>query len=73
VDVSLRSLFEDPTVAGLSLEIQKALDSGVRPRAPLITRITPSPRRERLLAKLERLSEEQVSHLLKNMVANRKK
>jgi amino acid adenylation domain-containing protein len=70
VDIPLRTIFEEPTVAGLSLEIDKAKQQGP-------TSVRPSPRtiglssREELIARLHQLSEEEVDALLTSLPGQR--
>jgi len=71
VELPLRSLFDEPTVAGLCLEIEKA-----EKRDPETAMSTPTKRinlssREQLLARLNRLSDEEVEALLGSMPGTR--
>jgi amino acid adenylation domain-containing protein len=67
VELPLRTLFEEPTVAGLCLEIEKARkrDPGTAISSPA-RRITLSPR-EQLLARLKQLSDLELEALLNSM------
>ena len=38
VDVAMRSLFEEPTLAGLAVAVKKARANGVVPRVPILRR-----------------------------------
>ena len=69
VELPLRSLFEEPTVAGLCREIEKAVQRGARLMVPAPTRRVSPSRREQLLARLGQLSDEEVDALLNTMLA----
>jgi acyl carrier protein len=71
VELPVRSLFEEPTIAGLAGELQKAKALGLKARTPILQRRT-SPtagnNREALLAQLEKLSAEEAQTLLKHLL-----
>lgn len=71
VELPLRTLFDEPTVAGLSLAIQKAekCDTGTATSAP--PKNIKLLSRERLLARLNQLSDEEVEALLDSMPGTR--
>jgi acyl carrier protein len=69
VELPLRSLFEEPTVAGLCGEIEKARKRGAGVVVPAPTRRVSPSRREQLLARLDQLSDEEVNALLSTMLA----
>ncbi len=69
VELPLRALFEEPTIAGRSLEIQKAKQNGAQVRVPPLTRRTTASEGENLLAKLDELSDEEASSLLSTLLA----
>jgi acyl carrier protein len=62
VELAMRSLFTEPTVAGLGPEIERARSNGVVPAMPPPTRAFGS--RERLQARLAGLSDPEVEALL---------
>lgn len=64
VELPLRSLFEEPTIAGLCPEIEKAEKRDDSSVIPTPTRRSSPSRREQLLAKLDQLTDEEVNALL---------
>ena len=67
VDVAMRSLFEEPTLAGLALAVEKARANGMAPRLPILgRRSNVSDDRAQLLARLRELSDEEVKRLLES-------
>ncbi len=73
VEIPLRALFEEPTVAELAVAVQKAKASGAVIRTPLIAKPRTSPVRNKLIARLKDLSDEEVDALLNSMMAERSK
>jgi amino acid adenylation domain-containing protein len=68
VEVSIRSLFEGPTIEELGREIEKAKASGAVPKMPAITpRPRSTPSIEELKTTLEKLSPEQIELLLQRV------
>jgi non-ribosomal peptide synthetase component F len=71
VELSMRSLFEEPTIAALAVVLEKTDNN----RPTVRTRITPKPpdrrAREQLDAQLRELSDEEVDALLKMALADR--
>jgi acyl carrier protein len=71
VDVSLRALFDDPTVSGLAAAVEEARTGGQRARTPRIVARRSKPNRAALLAQLESMSDEDVDALLEAALARR--
>jgi amino acid adenylation domain-containing protein len=69
VELPLRRLFEEPTVAGLCIEIERAERSGARVVASAPSRDVTS--REQLLARLAGLSDAEVEALLRRVSGGR--
>jgi amino acid adenylation domain-containing protein len=67
VELRLRALFQEPTVAGLCPIIEQALQRNEGLRIPAPTRRAPPSKREQLLARLDRLTDEQVQALTRTI------
>jgi hypothetical protein len=72
VELAVRTMFEEPTIAGLAREVEKAQAMGLKARMPLLER-RPRPTvatasREALLAQLDTLSADDVQSLLKRIL-----
>ena len=73
VELAVRTMFEEPTIAGLAREVEKAQALGVKARMPVLER-RPRPAaldtasREALLAHLDTLSPDDVQSLLKRLL-----
>ena len=73
VELAVRTMFEEPTIAGLAREVEKAQALGVKARIPILERRPrPAPvdtaSREALLAHLDTLSPDDVQSLLKRVL-----
>ena len=72
VELSVRSVFEEPTITGLVVELQKAQDMGLKARTPIVQRrASPAATgvtREVLLSKLDNLSAAELQSLLKRVL-----
>ena len=69
VELAVRTMFEEPTIAGLAREVEKAQATGMKARMPILER-RPRPAvatasRDALLAQLDTLSADDVQSLLK--------
>ena len=73
VEVSVRSLFEDPTVAGLGSALANAPPVDTRPTPPIASVRSVQMTRKQLEAKLSELSAEEIDELLTRALANRGK
>jgi acyl carrier protein len=69
VEVPFRILFEEPTIAALADEVDKAIAKGLKARTPILARRKDliSSNREVLLAQLNSLSTDEVNELLKQI------
>jgi acyl-coenzyme A synthetase/AMP-(fatty) acid ligase/acyl carrier protein len=76
VELGVRTMFEEPTIAGLGIEVEKARAAGMKSRTPVLER-RPRPAavantiREALLAQLDTLSADDVESLLKDVLDTR--
>jgi acyl carrier protein len=71
VELGVRTMFEEPTIAGLAGEVEKARALGMKARTPVLqrrVREVGSPSRETLLAQLDTLSADDVQTLLKRVL-----
>jgi amino acid adenylation domain-containing protein len=74
VELGVRTMFEEPTIAGLAREVEKAQALGIEVRTPALERrVRPSAgngdaSREALLAQLDTLSADDVQSLLKRLL-----
>ncbi len=69
VEVPIRSLFEDPTIKGLANEVEEARAKGIRASTPIAPRTkTARLGKGAILAQLDKLSEEELQELLKQVL-----
>ena len=69
VDVPVRALFEDATVAGLAAAVEAARASGAVAGEPIVPRRAHETAHEQLLARLKELPEDQIQALLEAVLA----
>jgi amino acid adenylation domain-containing protein len=70
-ELGVRTMFEEPTIAGLASEVERARAMGVKVQTPALERrprAAASTSRETLLAQLDTLSEDDVQTLLKRVL-----
>ena len=70
VELAVRTVFEEPTMAGLARAVEKAEAQGLKAQTPILQRrpraeATTAPSREALLAQLDQLSADDIQTLLK--------
>jgi amino acid adenylation domain-containing protein len=71
VEIPMRSLFEEPTVGGLAIAVDRARANGATLRTPIIRGRSEGRMREQLEARLRDLSDEEIDALLNTALANR--
>jgi amino acid adenylation domain-containing protein len=71
VEVPVRSLFEEPTVAALASALARARVDGATPSTGIVPERSLQPRWEQLEARLRELSDEEIDALLTTALANR--
>ena len=73
VELGVRTMFEEPTIAELASEVEKARATGIKAQTPVLERrarprVAESASREALLAQLNTLSADDVQTLLKRVL-----
>ena len=74
VEMPVRSVFENPTIAGLAREVEQGRALGLKARAPILQRAqhTSDPSREMLLAQLDRLTAGELQSVLQRVLDGKK-
>jgi acyl carrier protein len=70
LELAVRTLFEEPTIAGLAQAVEQAEAQGLKAQTPILERRVrpapdPSPSRDALLAHLGQLSTDEIQNILK--------
>jgi amino acid adenylation domain-containing protein len=74
VEVPLLNLFENPTLAGMADEVEKARASGMRARAPIFPRsneVAAEASKRTILAQLNQLSETELQQMLQQLLKDK--
>jgi amino acid adenylation domain-containing protein len=71
VEVSIRSIFDEPVIAGLAEEVAKAKAAGLKAHMPVLTRRAPTDDKEMLIAQLDKFSAEEVRALFDQVIAKK--
>jgi amino acid adenylation domain-containing protein len=71
VEISVRSIFEEPIIASLAEKVVKAKADGLKAHPPIITKAAPAGNREMLMAQLDKLSPEEIRALLDHLSGNK--
>jgi hypothetical protein len=71
IDLPVRRLFEEPTIAGLMVEIERARANGIGIQPRSIPRRSRMSASDALAAELEKLSPDQISALIEKLRENR--
>jgi amino acid adenylation domain-containing protein len=71
VEVPVRSLFQEPTVAALASALARARADGATPSAPIVPGLSVRRTRERLETRLRELSDEEIDALLNTALTQR--
>jgi amino acid adenylation domain-containing protein len=71
VEISVRSIFEEPIIASLAEKVVKAKADGSKAHAPILKRAAPAGSREMLMAQLDKLSPEEIRALLDHLSGNK--
>jgi acyl carrier protein len=71
VDLPVRRLFDNPTIAALAVEVEKAKAAGTVARAPILLRRPLEDGRQALAAQLEKLSPDEINALLETLLKSK--
>jgi hypothetical protein len=75
VELPVRTVFEAPTIAALSLELEKAQAAGLKVRTPIFPRrrsaVAADATQEALLNELRKLSVEEAREFIENAVGRK--
>jgi len=68
VEVSIRSLFDDPTIRGLAREVEDAKAKGLKAAVPISAFVQAQDHRDRFKSSLEALSREELEEILRDVL-----
>jgi acyl carrier protein len=68
VEVSIRSLFEDPTIKGLAKEVEEAKAKGIKASAPISSFLRTQSNNHLLRQQVEKMSREEMEEMLRQLL-----
>ena len=68
VEVPVRSLFDDPTIQGLAIEVEEAKAKGIKPSAPISSFLQAQNTHDRSSLSVENLSREELEEMLRQVL-----
>ncbi|MGB8538131.1 MAG: amino acid adenylation domain-containing protein [Acidobacteriaceae bacterium] len=71
VEVPVRSLFDDPTIQGLAIEVEEAKAKGIKPSAPISSFLQAQNTHDRSSLSVENLSREELEEMLRQVLSEK--